>query len=417
MQLKTQVASLLRALLNLVGARRLYRLAGLVHDLDPAWARALVEGLLSEDHPRRRYVNDGFLRFYLGQHREQRNAFMQLDVDERTQRLLTAIPTETSFGERCFLYHYFRDLWPGDHQVFEVGPFLGGTTRAIALGMAANRRAAPEARLLTADRFHSYYEPSELRRYIQPLVEGGVFTAEAADELTRTGDFQALFEAIHRGESYYPRLTILNGRLPDRRGEWTDGPRLLPLAPDLRFGTWFIDGCKSWIATKYLLSLTMPARHGSGEPVLIFQDYGVPTCFWIPLCAALLEPHIELAFAVNDTFTYRAAPSFAGIDPAQLIPDDPAELGSSRVCAIFDSLVERARDRGDYRGAVRLQLQRVAALLWMGDIAAARDAQRALHASPDVRGYEPVLRHYARNPTYRCAEEDGVFRTLHLPKE
>lgn len=42
------------------------------------------------------------------------------------------IPTETTLGERKFLFNFFAQIWKGHYHVLEIGSFLGGSTRAIA---------------------------------------------------------------------------------------------------------------------------------------------------------------------------------------------------------------------------------------------------------------------------------------------
>src|SRR5688500_7215482 len=49
-------------------------------------------------------------------------------VDDAVGAQLDAIPSETTPGERRFLYHFFSEMWKGQGHVLEVGPFLGGTT-------------------------------------------------------------------------------------------------------------------------------------------------------------------------------------------------------------------------------------------------------------------------------------------------
>src|SRR5688500_100370 len=90
--------------------------------------------------------------------------------DTERNAFLTGIPSETTIAERVYLYRYFQGLWGGQGKVIEIGPFLGGTTRAIAWGMSRNPRLSPDARLHTFDRFGEYYSPAQKRSLIEPMV-------------------------------------------------------------------------------------------------------------------------------------------------------------------------------------------------------------------------------------------------------
>jgi hypothetical protein len=60
-----------------------------------------------------------------------------IENDEHN-RLIQSIPTETSYRERKLYYNFFKYFWTGKYDVLEIGPFLGGSTRSIALGMMEN---------------------------------------------------------------------------------------------------------------------------------------------------------------------------------------------------------------------------------------------------------------------------------------
>jgi len=69
---------------------------------------------------------------------------------------LDAIPSETTPAERRFLFGFASEMWSGANSLLEVGPFLGGTTRALALGMLANPRRQERCKLFSYDRFTGY---------------------------------------------------------------------------------------------------------------------------------------------------------------------------------------------------------------------------------------------------------------------
>ena len=45
--------------------------------------------------------------------------------DFSQEGFLSEIPSETSIGERKFLYNFFKRDWNGVSNVVEIGPFLG----------------------------------------------------------------------------------------------------------------------------------------------------------------------------------------------------------------------------------------------------------------------------------------------------
>ena len=72
-----------------------------------------------------------------------------------SQDEIDKIPTQTTRREREFLFNFFANQWSGTGDVVEVGPFLGGTTRMIALGMISNPRFGNDS-LHTFDKFDGY---------------------------------------------------------------------------------------------------------------------------------------------------------------------------------------------------------------------------------------------------------------------
>ena len=104
-----------------------------------------------------------------------------LTVDDSPQknqellRLLDDIHTETMPNERRFLLSFFKHIWDGQSNVLEIGPFLGGSTRAIALGMMAHPSRNLETRLYTFDRFAKYHQPEQLIQFLRPMFDRGGF--------------------------------------------------------------------------------------------------------------------------------------------------------------------------------------------------------------------------------------------------
>ncbi len=56
---------------------------------------------------------------------------------KKYDKFIDEIPTETTIGERKFLFNFFAQIWRGEYHILEIGSFLGGSTRAICVGDAS----------------------------------------------------------------------------------------------------------------------------------------------------------------------------------------------------------------------------------------------------------------------------------------
>jgi hypothetical protein len=310
---------------------------------------------------------------------------------------LSQIPTETTPAERRLLFRHFSQQWPGDGTVVEIGPFLGGTTRAIAWGMQNNARLTPGSMLHTYDRFDMYYSAAQLRSTIEPMVRGGIFTKEQADELCRDANFERLFNAIHSPHAYASLVKLHNSPLPDRPEEIDGSASLDSLAGVGEFTALFIDGCKSWASTHYAMKTLLP-RLRVGQPV-IFQDFGWYTCFWITAFTHALRDYFEPGERADATYLFRLKKAVAAAEVEQRFARTPAEMSATFFRKSAAALLERSRATGDLQGELIAQLHHVAALATIGRRGAAVDILRQL----EVRRYAPfayMIRGCLKSPTY-----------------
>lgn len=311
---------------------------------------------------------------------------------------LCEIPSETTLAERTLLYQYFKDTWAGCGTVVEIGPFLGGTTRAIALGMLQNPRLDATARFLTFDRFDDYYEPKRLRKTIEPLVASGSMSAGEADGLCATGNYLALFHAIHSRHDYGRLITPLASPMPDLPEEIDGSQALAVLRDDRDLTALFIDGCKSWAGTRYAMEFLLP-RTRVGAPV-IFQDFGWYTCFWISSFTHALEDVLELQQSVDATYIFTLKTAVSAETIAQRFARTPAEMGANFFRHASLALMRRSLGRRDVRGALIAQLHLVAALATIGRKPEAATILKRI----DPRQYPPYARMISgacQSPTYR----------------
>jgi hypothetical protein len=280
--------------------------------------------------------------------------------DAERNAFLAAIPSETSLAERIYLYRFFEALWDGQGKVVEIGPFLGGTTRAIAWGMSRNPRLTQSARLHTFDRFGDYYSPADKRSLINPMVVSGVFSEAEADRLSQSEGFLNLFEAIHSPHAYSNLVQVHTSPLPDRPEEVDSSTAFACFETDTDLSAVFVDGCKSWASTHYAMKYLLP-RLRRNAPV-IFQDYGWYTCFWISAFTYALRDILEWQAFTNSTYAFQLKVEVSAEEIARRFAKTPQEMGESFFKKASTFLYERSQQFGDRRGMLIAQLHHVAAL-------------------------------------------------------
>lgn len=368
---------------------------------------ALLEYFLAADWPKYA-VRESFLRKYLGDHKSRFGARIALAKQLGTP-FIDSIPSETTPAERRLLYMLFRYLWGGIGNVFEVGPFLGGTTRAIAMGMLENPNRSPESQFFTADKFSGYYGREALEGYLKPLFNNGTLNEEDRNAIGHYGSFRQIFERIHARQAYSSFLKILDGSLPDLPEISEAGLNLAAIAPVTAF---FNDGCKSWYGTKYFLK--QAALSAAPNAWFIFQDYGMYTCFWIPLCLHLLRDHFRLLMFTDCTYIWVQTCSFTPDEVERTIPDRAESLDLSRVQAAFDEMLNAAHEREDRRALVSYRLQHAAVLAYRGDLDEARRMIDELKRRDEALGYEDLIARARKSPTYRPKLGDPAWESIYL---
>lgn len=321
-----------------------------------------------------------------------------LTVNKHIAKLLDEIPSETSARERRFLYIFFSTIWSGEKDVIEVGPFLGGTTRAIALGMCANPKVTEKSMLLTFDRFYGYYDLQRLAEYLAPLVSTGVLQQSDIDALGEAAEFMDIFDRLHSGHEYYNRITAFNQQLPDKPEDLHKEKLFLQIPDNTLSDAVFIDGCKSWFGTKYFMTeVCKAARTGT---YFIFQDYGWYTCFWLPAFIELLKDFFQIIGYVDTTYVFMLRKPLNSDEIGMQYPDKPFELGEERVIAIFDSLIKWALDRSDHFAVIRHSLQCAGALAYLGNKRKAKAMISELKNNPWAAGHKKIIDRALCSPTY-----------------
>jgi hypothetical protein len=233
--------------------------------------------------------------------------------------------------------------------VLELGPFLGGTTRALAHGMEHSDR-----RLITIDEFDNYYDAETFAR------RTGVRVESTSNSLP----FRDIFEQFHRDEPYYKHVDAVSMKVADRPTESTDYSCLDTLE-DLR--TVFIDGCKSWYSVKDFVGHVAP-RCDTGSSLFVFQDFGRYTCFWIPAFMEVFADSFRFVGSVDATYVFRLT------SPLDInrFADDPQGMNVAEMEEMFDNLLTNECARNNHSGMVVTQIQKAAYLAFIGDKEKAR---------------------------------------------
>jgi len=317
--------------------------------------------------------------------------------DEADEAALSQFRSETSIEERRLFYNLMRFFWSGEGDVLEIGPFLGGTTRALALGMLRSGRLAPPRKLYTYDRFCAYYSPEELSKIVKPLVADGLVPASVMHGLQGSTQFLDVFKALHRNTRYAAFLDIRPAELPAQAGAPQQGPKLV-IDPGSTFEVVLIDGCKGWYPTKFFMQQL--SSHVRAGRILLFQDYAWLTCFWIAAWAALMWPKLQMFLCSNTTYGFKLRAPYTAAEVETAYPDTPESLGAERLIELFTALQVEALKRDDAHAYFIHAQHIVAALTYIGDKQRARSYFQALEASPLGRMNPERLRALAKSPTY-----------------
>jgi hypothetical protein len=356
-------------------------------------ARALVEPYVGVEWLLAR-ANPALLSRIVGT--QKVGARVPVAVSPQIESMLQEIHSEATLRERRFLYHFFRQVWSGQNSVIEIGPFLGGTTRAIALGMRDNARLSPEAKLLTFDRFSQYYSVQAFMSRLEPLVARGVLSRHDFENLGDRVEFFELFKKIHQSHDYYARVVPQNRPVPDKPQH--TGAAYFALPEGTKSNAVFVDGCKSWFGTKFFMrEVSKVVDSGS---YFIFQDYGHYTCFWIAAFVETFRDHFELLSYVDDTYTFVLVKPLRIDDIEQRFPDAPAGFTAGEFSMLFDRLADEAAMREDYFAVVRHSMQKAAAFAYLDNKSESRAILNRLARQPWALSQRKVIKQALKSPTY-----------------
>ncbi len=321
-----------------------------------------------------------------------------LKQDEEITACLNNIHTETTISERKFLYNFFKYIWDGNGDVLEIGPFLGGTTRAIAKGMLDNIDRKEGRKIFTYDKFKGYYQPEQLINSLKPAFQSGLFSESVKEGIRNSGNFLEVFELFHKNQNYFGLIDFSEGVLPFSRNSIAETENIFKIEEEKKFSAVFIDGAKSWYGLKYFMQETVP--HTEEGSYYIFQDFGARTCFWIPVFIERFKDIFEFTAFVDDTYTFKLLRKITLEEIDKRFPDNVEDFSASDYEMIFRNLMANAINIKDMHSYLILQLQYAAALSYIGEHEKGRNLIIDLLKTPFGRKYKNIILLTLDIPTY-----------------
>lgn len=320
----------------------------------------------------------------------------------------TEIHTETTINERKFLYNFFKHFWNGNDHVLEVGPFLGGSTRAMALGMLENINRQSSSKLITYDKFSNYYKAEDLLNNLQPMFTKGILNDEVKKRIIESTSFLEVFELIHKQSDYYKLINPVVGNLPNSK-EMADPSQdgFFKLDDDLNYSVVFVDGAKSWYGMKYFMMEVL--KKTNINSYFLFQDYGAHTCFWIPLFIEIFREHFKLICYVDHTYTFKLISPLNFKIIENNFPDSPNEFSREDFDRIFKNMKKWAVDTNNHYTMMNYELQHGAALAYIGYLSEARKKIVNLLDTPFASKYKGWILNSLRVPTYTPEGNINLF--------
>lgn len=310
---------------------------------------------------------------------------------------LDEIPSETTRGERHYLYRHFSSFWSGAYDVVEIGPFLGGTSRAIALGMLHNPRRRSGTVLRTFDRFRDYFDVPRLASFLAPMIASGALSAEDFESLGDRAPFLDIFRRIHDSQDYAECLVPSDDGVPDLPEQESSG-HWMTLPAGFVTDSVFIDGCKSWYGTKaFMRRIASAAIPGS---MFLFQDYGWYTCFWLGAFVQAFRDRFEPVGNVDNTYVFRLERPLTIAEIEARFPDSPEQCGATRLSELLEARIAEATERHDHFGRIRHTLHLAAALAYVDRKDEAREVLRSAERLPGIDPHRGVIEAAWRAPTY-----------------
>ena len=309
-------------------------------------------------------------------------------LGDELECFLAQIPSETSLRERRLLYLIAKYLWDGNEDILEIGPFLGGTTRALALGALHNKSVVKSGRVRTIDKFDNYYSNDHLKNYIHGSTLPNDIKVHSVDSLTKSGNFYHTFLSIHNNQPYSHLLEALVFDLESSTTVQLPSP----------YKILHVDGCKSWKSTLNLFTLlSQPCEAGT---ILALQDYYWYSCFWLPVITSLLDNRVERVGEADSTCIFVARKRIDSKVIEACVPKDAHALDCYAYERIFDKLFKLESLENHTRGKVIVKIQLAAAYAYIGKRDLAKDLISCILEEYKDSKWADLIRQAQISPTY-----------------
>ena len=235
---------------------------------------------------------------------------------------VAAVPTMLSYRELQLLHWLARDYFTGAGRIVDGGTFLGGSTAALASGLAARADGPWDAAIASYDLFR--VEEYTLATFAASLPNPVVGAS-----------FRPGFDA-----NIAPWARHVEVREGDACAIGWSGEPIEVL---------FLDIVKTWPLNDLVLAQFLPCLM-PGRSVIIQQDYLWGLCHWIHLTMELLDGSVERLDAMaNGSVAYLLT---APVPPDLIGARLGESLGPDHQRQLMDRAVERWQ--GDERGLVEL---------------------------------------------------------------
>lgn len=265
--------------------------------------------------------------------------------DEPLPDEVAAVPTMLTLRERQMLHWLARKYVRGKGRIVDGGCFLGGSTAALASGLAAREDRKWKNTIATFDLFR--VEPYTLADFSESFTDPTVGESFLSDFNRQIA-------------SWSKHVEIFEGDIT--KHGWT-GERIELL---------FIDVAKTWGINDLLLHQFFP-RLIPGQSVIIQQDYMWAFAPWIHITMELLAPYVTILDSMMCSVAYLLKSSiprkFFKLNLRTGIPDQ-----------MKLELMDRAVNRwtGTHRGMV--ELSRISLLSEIHSVSAARKELQEIEA-------------------------------------
>jgi hypothetical protein len=292
------------------------------------------------------------------------------------------IPTMITSEERSYLYWLTGELWDGNGEVVEVGPWLGGSTWLLASGMESNPHRRAGRRLHSIDDF--LWRPFMAQRAELDLEPGASFRRYFERNLAPKGELVAVHEAALPDDGSL-RLVASGGDRASR----SDLPLFLGDSIPGDIAIVFVDGAKSWMAFRHLIVELAP-RFVPGETILVLQDFQLWLAYWVPMAVALLLRTCPGSLSLTHTLPFNTVTfRVVGRISREAVGSFPTTIDHVSVAEgerLLEDAAEMLEDQREPGAAAVVRLSQTAFLGTKGSWDQALEAFRRAEARWPLRG-------------------------------